>query len=85
MAFLACKIIVLTPALAIFFINLSKYSKSSTSSKPILVLTVTGSFVELTIPERHSATKSGSLIKQAPNLFFWTFLLGQPKFKLISS
>ena len=46
---------------------------------------VTGSFVTDCISLKQSATKFGSFIKQAPNLFFSTFLLGQPKFKFISS
>ena len=46
---------------------------------------VTGKLVEACILLKQSATKLGSFIKQAPNLLFSTFLLGQPKFKLISS
>ena len=41
--------------------------------------------VDACILLKQSATKFGSFIKQAPNLFFSTFLLGQPRFKLISS
>ena len=48
------------------------------------VLIVTGNLVALVIASIHLATRSGSCIKHAPNLFFCTFLLGQPKFKFIS-
>ena len=65
--------------------KLFKYSKSSISSTPILVLAVTGILHELTMLLIHSATKSGSFIKHAPKEFFCTFLLGQPKLILISS
>ena len=46
---------------------------------------ITDNLVEETISLRQSATRSGSFIKHAPNLFFCTFLLGHPKLRLISS
>ena len=55
------------------------------SSNPILVFAVTGILQALIIESIHSVTKSGSFIRHAPNIFFWTFLLGQPKLILISS
>ena len=66
----ACNIKVLQPAFLIFPIKLFKYSKSSISSTPILVFAVTGILQELTISFIQSETRSGSFIKQAPNIFF---------------
>ena len=47
-----------------------KNSKFSTSLYPILVLIVIGSEVDFAMASIHFATRSGSAIKHAPNLFF---------------
>jgi len=66
-------------------INFLANSYESHSSTPNLVLTVTGQSTCFSIALTISATSSGYFIKIAPKHPFYTFELGHPTFKLISS
>ena len=65
-------------------LNLGCPSKKVEKNKFGACLMKEPNLVALVIASIHLATRSGSCIRHAPNLFFCTFLLGQPKFKFIS-
>ena len=73
------------PAPATVSTKRCRNSLSSLSSTPIRHFTVTGTPTAARIAATHSATRTGSAIRQAPKLPRCTRSDGQPQLRLISS